>query len=217
MAIRRQSLSPTEHAFDGVSVAISGGVKGVRSLACGVVGDDDPCASIGHTISKRCRVIALAGEEGLTDGSDIQQGEGNGDLGNVAGAEPKGPQAAYSVADGVNFCRAATARTADCLAAAPLCRLLTPAGLSPRNCRSSPHRRGRRSPAPQRCASRCRGRSSSSSDCRSWSTARRQPGSPSSGSGEGWMRRVWRSSPFIRGTKGWSGGWLAGLEAGWLA
>ena len=58
-------LQSTEHALDGVAGAVASGVKGMRMLACRLVGDDDERSTAGGLFAQGARVVALVSEEDL--------------------------------------------------------------------------------------------------------------------------------------------------------
>ena len=73
-------------------------------------------AAFSDAVSQRYCVVALVGREDPTDWGGVHKQRRNRDVGDVAGTEPANAQAAYSVADSMDLCRAAATRTADCLA-----------------------------------------------------------------------------------------------------
>lgn len=91
----------------------------MRVPAGGVVGDDDEGTSAGSLLAQRASVVALVCEEDPAGRSEAQQVWRDSDVGDVAWTEQEGERAALTVGYGVDLCRTAAARAADCLGRSP--------------------------------------------------------------------------------------------------
>ena len=106
-------LEPAKAALDDISASVSAFVEAIDDDAIGFVGDD------GLGAAKVVAVIAFVGEERAHGRRERQNIWRRRDIGIVAWGQVQDDRPAERIAQRMDFCRAASARAADCLIVLP--------------------------------------------------------------------------------------------------
>lgn len=112
-------LQPAKTAFDDISAFVSAFVETMDDDTVGFVGDHRRGAAANDFAAKVVAVIPFVGEErthGWGERQDIGRG---GDIGILAWSQMQDDRSAERIAQRVDFCRAASARAANCLIVFP--------------------------------------------------------------------------------------------------
>ena len=112
-------LEPAKSTLDDISAFVSAFVEAMDDDAVGFVGDDGLGAATDDVAAKVVAVIAFVGEEcahGRRERQNIWRGR---DIGIVAWGQVQDDRPAERIAQSMDFCRAASARAADCLIVLP--------------------------------------------------------------------------------------------------
>jgi len=112
-------LEATETALDDIAPFVDPLVEGVDSDAIGFVRNDRLCAALGDLRPQVVAVIPLVGKQGTHLRGERQNIGSGGDVGILAGRQMKDDRPTKRIAQGMDFSRAPTAGTADCLIAFP--------------------------------------------------------------------------------------------------
>ena len=112
-------LEPAKAAFDDISTFVSAFVEAMDDNAIGFVGDDGLGAATDDVTAKVVAVIAFVGEERAHGRRERQNIWRRRDIGIVAWGQVQDDRPAERIAQPMDFCRAASARAADCLIVLP--------------------------------------------------------------------------------------------------
>ncbi len=112
-------LEASEHAFDGVTVAVEVGREAILPTAVGL-GRDVRCGALTLDLAAdSVAVIALVGVQDRSRGHLVEQGVGGSAIRHLAAGQQERHGVAEAVGQRVDFCRPPTARAADCLGEFP--------------------------------------------------------------------------------------------------
>jgi len=112
-------LEPAKAALDDVSAFVSAFVEAMDDDAVGLVGDDGLGAETDDVAAKVVAVIPFVGEESAHGRRERQNIWRRRDVGIVAWGQVQDDRPAERIAQRMDFCRAASARAADCLIVLP--------------------------------------------------------------------------------------------------
>src|SRR5262249_13685959 len=112
-------LEPAEAALDDVSAFVCAFVEAMDDDAVGFVGDDGLGTTTSDFAAKVVAVISFVGEERAHGRHERQNIWRRRDIGVLARGEMQNDGPAERIAQCVDFCRAASARAADCLILLP--------------------------------------------------------------------------------------------------
>ena len=112
-------LEPAKAALDDISAFVSAFVEAMDDDAIGFVGDDGLGAATDDVTAKVVAVIAFVGEERAHGRRERQNIWRRRDIGIVAWGQVQDDRPAERIAQRMDFCRAASARAADCLIVLP--------------------------------------------------------------------------------------------------
>ena len=112
-------LEPAKAAFDDISAFVGALVETMDDDTIGFIGDDGLGAATNNFGAKVVAVISLVAEErahGWRERQNIRRGS---DIGVLSWGQMKNDWPAERIAQRMDFCRAASARAADCLIVLP--------------------------------------------------------------------------------------------------
>ncbi len=112
-------LEPAKAAFDDISAFVGAFVEAMDDDTVGFIGDYGPGAATNDFAAKVVAVIPFVGEERAhrwRQRQDIGRGR---DIGILAWRQMQDDRPAERIAQRMDFCRAASARAADCLIVLP--------------------------------------------------------------------------------------------------
>jgi len=112
-------LEPTKAALDDVSAFIGTLVEGMDDDPVGFVGNDGLGAATYDVAAKVVAVIPFVAEERAHGGRERQNIWRRRDIGILAWCQMQDDRSAERIAQRMDFCRAASARAADCLIVLP--------------------------------------------------------------------------------------------------
>ena len=112
-------LEPAEAALDSVSAFVGAFVEAMDDDAVGFVGDDGLGAATYDFAAKVVAVIPFVGEECAHRRRERQNIWRRRDIGILAWSQVQNDRPAERIAQRMDFCRAASARAADCLIVFP--------------------------------------------------------------------------------------------------
>ena len=112
-------LEPAKAALDDISASVSAFVEAMDDDAVGFVGDDGLGAATYDVAAKVVAVIPFVGEERAHGRRERQMFWRRRDIGIVAWGQVQDDRPAERIAQRMDFCRAASARAADCLIVLP--------------------------------------------------------------------------------------------------
>ena len=112
-------LEPAKAALDDISAFVSAFVEAMDDDAVGFVGDDGLGAATYDFAAKVVAIIPFVGEERAHRRRERQNIWRRRDIGIVAWGQVQDDRPAERIAQRMDFCRAASARAADCLIVLP--------------------------------------------------------------------------------------------------
>ena len=112
-------LEPAEAALDDVSAFVGTFVEAMDDDPVGFIGDYGLGAATGDFGAKVVAIIAFVGEERAHGWGECQNIGRSSDIGILAWGQMKDDRPAERIAQRMDFCRAATTRSADCLIVLP--------------------------------------------------------------------------------------------------
>ncbi len=112
-------LEPAKAAFDDISAFVGALVEAVDDNPVGFIGDYGLGAATGDFSAKVVAIIAFVGEERAHGWGECQNIGRSSDIGILAWGQMKDDWPAERIAQRMDFCRAASARAADCLIVLP--------------------------------------------------------------------------------------------------
>ena len=112
-------LEPAKAALDDISAFVGAFVEAMDDDAVGFVGDDGFGAATYDFAAKVVAVIPFVGEERAHGWRERQDIGSRGDIGILAWGQMQDDRPAERIAQRMDFCRAASARAADCLILLP--------------------------------------------------------------------------------------------------
>ena len=112
-------LEPAKAALDDISAFIGAFVEAMDDDTVGFIGDDGLGAATNDFAAKIVAVISFVGEERAHRRRERQNIWRRRDIGIVAWGQVQDDRPAERIAQRMDFCRAASARAADCLIVLP--------------------------------------------------------------------------------------------------
>lgn len=112
-------LEPAKAAFDDISAFVGAFVEAMDDDAVGFIGDYGLCAATNDFAAKLVAVIPFVGEERAHGWRERQDIGSRSDIGILAWSQMQDDRPAERIAQRMDFCRAASARAADCLIVLP--------------------------------------------------------------------------------------------------
>ena len=112
-------LEPAEAALDYISASVSTLVEAMDHDAVGFVGDDRLGAAANDFGAKVVAVISFVGKERAHGRRECQNVRRGSYIGILTGSQMQNDRPAERIAQRMDFCRAASARAADCLVVLP--------------------------------------------------------------------------------------------------
>ena len=112
-------FEPAEAAFDDISAFVGAFVEAMDNDTVGFVGDDGLGAATNDFAAKVVAVIPFVGEERAHGWRERQNIGRRRDIGILAWGQMQDDRPAERIAQRMDFCRAASARAADCLIVLP--------------------------------------------------------------------------------------------------
>ena len=112
-------LQPAKAAFDDISASVGSFVEAMDDDAVGSIGDDGLGAATNDFPAKAVAVIPFVGEERAHVRRECQNIGRRRDIGILAWGQMQDNRPAERIAQRMDFCRAASARAADCLIVLP--------------------------------------------------------------------------------------------------
>ena len=117
--VTAEVLQPTEHAFDGVSVAVEERREAVLPFAIGFRRDVRHCASIRNLLPNGVRIVALVAVQNVAMRKLFEQLGAGCAIGDLSTREHECDRTALAVGQRMDFRRAPAARSADGLVRLP--------------------------------------------------------------------------------------------------
>ena|SRR5258705_10301603 len=112
-------LQPAKAAFDDISASVGSFAEAMDDNTVGFIGDNGLGAATNDFAAKIVAVITFVGEERAHARCERQNIGGRRNIGILAWGQMKDDRPAERVAQRMDFCRAASARAADCLIVLP--------------------------------------------------------------------------------------------------
>lgn len=112
-------LEPAKASFDDISAFVGAFVEAMDDDAVGFIGDDGLGAATDDFAAKAVAVIPFVGEERAHGRSERQNIRRRRDIGILAWGQMQDDRPAERITQRMDFCRAASARAADCLVVLP--------------------------------------------------------------------------------------------------
>ena len=112
-------LQPAEAAFDDISAFVGAFVEAMDDDTVGFIGDYGRGAATNDCAAKIVAIIAFVGEERAHGRRERQNIGRRRDIGILAWGQMQDDRPAERIAQRMDFCRAASARAADCLIVLP--------------------------------------------------------------------------------------------------
>ena len=112
-------LEPAKAALDDISAFIGAFVEAMDDDTVGFIGDDGLGAATNDFAAKIVAVISFVGEERAHGRRERQNIGRRRDIGILARGQMQDERPAERIAQRMDFCRAASARAADCLIVLP--------------------------------------------------------------------------------------------------
>ena len=112
-------LEPAKAAFDDISAFVGAFVEAMDDDTVGFIGDDRLSAATNDFAAKIVAVIPFVGEERAHGWRERQDIGRRRDIGILAWGQMQHDRPAERIAQRMDFCRAASARAADCLIMLP--------------------------------------------------------------------------------------------------
>jgi len=112
-------LEPAKAALDDISAFVGAFVEAMDHDTVGFIGDDRLCAATNDFAAKIVAVIPFVSEERAHGRSERQNVGRRRDIGILAWGQMQDDRPAERIAQRMDFCRAASARAADCLVVLP--------------------------------------------------------------------------------------------------
>ena len=112
-------LEPAEAAFDDISAFVGAFVEAMDDDTVGFIGDDGLGAETNDFAAKVVAVIPFVGEERAHGRRERQNIGRRRDIGILAWGQMQDNRPTERIAQRMDFCRAASARAADCLIVLP--------------------------------------------------------------------------------------------------
>ena len=112
-------LEPAKAAFDDISAFVGALVEAVDDNPVGFIGDYGLGAATNDFAAKLVAVIPFVGEERAHGWRERQDIGSRSDIGILAWSQMQDDRPAERIAQRMDFCRAASARAADCLIVLP--------------------------------------------------------------------------------------------------
>jgi hypothetical protein len=112
-------LQPAKAAFDDISAFVGAFVETMDDDTVGFIGDDGLGAAANDFAAKIVAVIPFVGEERAHARRERQNIGGRRNIGILAWGQMQDNRPAERIAQRMDFCRAASARAADCLIVLP--------------------------------------------------------------------------------------------------
>ncbi|MEY9400706.1 hypothetical protein ABIF66_000520 [Bradyrhizobium japonicum] len=115
-------LEPAKAAFDDISSFVGAFVEAMDDDTVRFIGDYGLGATTNDFAAKLVAIIPFVGEEHAHGGRERQDIGSRSDIGILAWSQMQDDRPAERIAQRMDFCRAASARAADCLIVLPLFR-----------------------------------------------------------------------------------------------
>ena len=112
-------LEPAKAAFDDISAFVGAFVEAMDDDTVGFIGDDGLGAATNDFAAKVVAVVPFVGEERAHGWRERQNIGRRSDIGILAWGQMQNDRPAERIAQRMDFCRAASARAADCLIVLP--------------------------------------------------------------------------------------------------
>jgi len=112
-------LEPAKASLDDISALVGAFIEAMDDDAVGFVGDDGLGAATNDFTAKVITVIPFVGEEHAHGRRERQNIGRRRDIGILAWGQMQDDRPAERIAQRMDFCRAASARAADCLVVLP--------------------------------------------------------------------------------------------------
>jgi hypothetical protein len=112
-------LEPAKAAFDDISAFVGAFVEAMDGDTVGFIGDDGLCAAPNDFAAKLVAVIPFVGEERAHGWGERQDIGRRSNIGVLTWGQMQDDRPAERIAQRMDFCRAASARAADCLIVLP--------------------------------------------------------------------------------------------------
>lgn len=112
-------LEPAEAAFDDISAFVGALIETMEGDAVGFIGDDGLGSAMNDFTTKAVAVIPFVGKERAHGRCERQNIGCRRDIGILAWSQMQDDRPAKRIAQRMDFCRAASARAADCLIVLP--------------------------------------------------------------------------------------------------
>ena len=112
-------LEPAKAALDDISAFVGAFIEAMDDNAVGFVGDDRLGAAANDFGAKVVAVISFVGKERAHGRRECQNVRRGSYIGILTGSQMQNDRPAERIAQRMDFCRAASARAADCLVVLP--------------------------------------------------------------------------------------------------